>query len=155
MGGISRMRDGGAFCKAVALTQNNALTAGGSGDATEVDSGWINVAGYQSCKLVIQAKSSIASAKALNMTAALKDATDGSGTGSATFGTGVTAKQMDGPGTNTLSAMELDYDLRGARGYIQANLTPDLTATSTDTSNFSAVLILFGAQEDPETARAN
>lgn len=155
MGGLSRFRDGGAFCKAVALTQNSALTAGGSGDATEVDSGWISVAGYSSAKLIIQAKSSIASAKALNVTAGLKDATDSSGTGPAAFGTGVTSKQMDGPGTNTLSILELDYNLAGARGYIQANITPDLTATSTDTSNFSAILLLFGAGEEPISGRAN
>jgi hypothetical protein len=159
MGGIARFSNGGASCKAVHLSHGTLVTAGGTGDNTEIDSGWIDVRGYRSAKLVILAKSSIAANKALNIIAALKDATDSSGTSSATYGTGVTGSQMDAGGaggvTNHLSQMELDYDLSGARGYIQANVTPDMTASGTDTSNVSFLLLLFGAGEEPITAKAN
>lgn len=159
MGGLSRFHNGGAFCKAIPLLQNVAVTAGGSGDDTQVSSGWINVAGYGSAKVVIQAKSTIAANKALNMTAGLQDATDSSGDGNAAYGSGVTAKQMDGntgtPETNNLTTMELDYDLAGARGFIEFQMTPDMTATGTDTSNLSAVLLLFGSGEEPSSQHAN
>lgn len=157
MGGLSRYHNGGAFCKAIPLLQAVALTAGGSGNNTEVNSGWINVEGYLSAKLVIQAESNIAANKALQMSANLEDATDSSGDGAADFGGSVTTKQMDG-GTgsesNSLSVLEMDFDLAGARGFVRAQITPNLTATGTDTSSVSATLLLFGGGEDPITQSA-
>jgi hypothetical protein len=155
MSGPSRFHDGGAFCKAVPLAVIS-LTAGGTGDNTEAISSYIDVRGYCSAKLVLMAKSSITAAKVLNVTAALKDATDTSGTGAAAYGSGVTSKQMDaGAVTNNLTVMELDYDLAGCRGFIASDITPDLTASGTDTSTINVLLILFGAAEQPSTARAN
>ncbi|HCE09762.1 MAG TPA: hypothetical protein DEQ40_14410 [Oxalobacteraceae bacterium] len=156
MGGLSRFHDGGAFCKAINLGVNNALTAASTGDNTLVTSAYVDVRGYQSAKLVITALSSITAAKLLNMTAGLSDATDTSGTGAAAFGTGVTTKQVDaGAVTAHLSQLVLDYNLAGCRGYIASTVTPDLTNSATDTSNFSVTLLLFGAGEEPVSDRAN
>lgn len=157
MGGLSRFHDGGAFATAIPLSIISA-TAAGTGDATEVVSSYVDVRKYQSAKLVLIALSTIAANKELDVTAGLKDATDTSGTGGAAFGTGVTAKKMDGS-TGALTAhysvMELDYNLAACRGYIASDITPDLTASGTDTTILSATLLLFGAAETPITARVN
>ncbi|EHJ49501.1 hypothetical protein DFW101_3505 [Solidesulfovibrio carbinoliphilus subsp. oakridgensis] len=136
----------------------SAATAGGTGDATEVDGAYIDRQGFSSLKVIIAYTATLAATKTLTVAANLQDATSTAGAGVADFGaalaTAVVATGPTGGGTVT-GVVELDFDVSGADRYVRVQYTPDLTATGTDTATLSAVYVLGGAQVQPVTAKAN
>lgn len=141
----------GAMLKPVAC-QAVSITAGGAGDGTEATGQWIDRQGYLSALLVITYKTTLAADKTLTISAALDDATTSGGAGSAAYGPSLSPTVVaTGAVTNLLGTVKLPVDLAGARRYIRARFTPDLSATSTDTAIVSATLVLGGAGEVPVT----
>ena len=132
-------------------------TAGGTGDATEVSGGWIDRQNFLSAKLIINYKATLADTETISVAANLQDASSSGGTGAADYGTALasTVQATSDGGTAETGVVELDFDLSGAKQYIQAQFTPDLSASGTDTAIVSAVLVLAGNDNPPVTARAN
>jgi hypothetical protein len=127
---------------AVHLTDNASLTAGGTGDATEVVGQIIdrNTYGYaQSIAILIGCKAVLAANKALNIAwhlehgdaSNLSDAADYVNVGAAAVLSSVAGGTVRGVFGN-------DVDLGGAKRYIRLKYTPDLTASGTDTAECSA-----------------
>lgn len=133
-------------------------TAGGSGDASEVDGAYIDRQGFSSLKVVIAYKAVLTQAKTLSIAANLQDATSSAGAGVADYGDAMaSAVVATGPtgGATMTGVVELDFDISGADQYVRVQYTPDLNASGTDTASLAAVYILGGAQVQPVTAAAN
>lgn len=133
------------------------VTAGGTGDATEVSGAWIDRLGFNSVKVVIAYTATLAATATAAIAANLQDASDSSGTGAADFGTALasTVQATGGAGGSTeTGVVELDFDVSGADRYVRIQFTPDLSAANTDTAELAAVYILAGSDESPVTATA-
>lgn len=131
------------------------VTAGGAGDATEVNGAYVDRQDFYSVKVVIAYTATLAAGATLSIAANLQDATDSSGTGVADFGDAYasTVVATGGVGGSTeTGVVELDFNLLTADQYIRGQFTPDLSAATTDTAELSMVYILGGAVENPVTA---
>ena len=138
------------------------VTAAGTGDATEVDSGFQSVKGYQTVAVVISYKAVLAQDETLSIAANVQDASDASGTGAADWGASLANAVVATGGTGgstEYGSVVLDIDLLGgtqagadgtcADEFLQCQWTPDLSASGTDTAEISAVMVVAGADEDP------
>lgn len=128
------------------------VTAAGSGDNTEVSGPYIDRRGFLSAKLVIHYKAVLQQDETISIAANLQDADSTGGSGLGDFGNAVAnAVQATGGagGSTEEGVVELDVDLSGAKQYVRAQFTPDLSASGTDTAIVSAVLILGGADVIP------
>lgn len=127
-------------------------TAGGSGDATEVDGQWIDRMGFKSAKLVVTFDATLGDGDTLSIAANLQDATDASGTGAADFGDALADAVVATGGTGgstEVGAVELDVNLTEANRFVRAQFTPDLSASTTDTAIVAATLVLGGPNRKP------
>jgi len=127
-------------------------TAGGSGDATEVDGAWIDRQGFNSITVAIPYTATLAEDETLSVAANLQDASDSSGTGAADFGTALAATVQatgDTGGSTETGAVKLTFDLTEADRYVRIQFTPDLSAANTDTAKLAAAYVLGGAVELP------
>ena len=141
------------------LAQNAALvttvTAGGAGDATEIDGISIDRQSlgslYESCKLSIVGAGNVTSGLTLTVTANMQDSDDGSTW--ADYGTAYAATVVltgaSGGSTQSSFQVFLDNDLRPAKRYIRCQVTPDMSDTDDDTALIAAVLVLGGASTNP------
>lgn len=128
-------------------------TAGGSGDNTEVNGAWLDRKSsdrgpYHSAKLVISYTTTLAAAATLTFAANIQDATDGSGTSAADFGSALTATTVatgPGGGGTLTGTIEMDFDISNAREFVRAQITPNLSAANTDTCSFQAQWIFGGS----------
>ena len=143
-------RDIGEFLQIAGLGYFNA-TAGGSGDATEVDGATVNRDTYgmpESALLKIQWITSLTADKTLAFTITLQDSADGSTWADVTvsdFASAITVK------TGALTTDE-DFHLSklklsGLRQYVRAQVTPDLSHTSTDTAIGNFCFVLGGGRD--------
>jgi hypothetical protein len=127
-------------------TDNGTLTAGGTGDGTEVV-GQIfdrSTNGFaQSVLAAINWKAVLAATKTLSIAwhlehgdaANLSDAADLVNVGAAVVGTG------PGGGGTVRGTFGNDIWLGGAKRYIRLKFTPDLSATSVDTAEIAALFV--------------
>lgn len=131
------------------------VTAGGSGDNTEVNGAWIDRRGFNSLKVVIPYTTTLTEAATLSIAANLQDASASDGTGAADYGTALasTVQATGGAGgsTNT-GVVELDFDVSGCDRYVRIQFTPNLSAANTDVAEMGAAYILAGSTENPVTA---
>jgi hypothetical protein len=136
---------------------NGTATAGGAGDATEVDGAW--VARHQTgkgiaknAKLVITYDTTLAAAATLSFAVNAQDATDGSGTGAAdtinAYAATVVATGPGGGGT-VKGTLELDFNLAQWRSHFRSQITPNLSAANTDTVRWQATWVLAGFDRGP------
>ncbi|MHC1792124.1 hypothetical protein [Solidesulfovibrio sp.] len=136
----------------------SAATAGGTGDATEVDGAYIDRQGFSSLKVLIGYKATLAATKTLAVAANLQDASSSAGAGVADYGdtmaSAVVATGATGGSTET-GVVELDFDVSGAGRYVRVQYTPDMSATGIDTATLAAVYVLGGAQVQPVSNAAN
>lgn len=157
-----RMLNGGAYSRTAFLAINKTATAGSTGDNTEVDSAWVDrVAEGKgmalSAKLVITFTAALGDGATLAFSGNLRDASSIAGAGAADFGeafSGKVAATGDSGGSTETDTFEIDVDLSGARGFIQAQITPDLSRANTDTCEWSAALVLYGDHRQPSTKAA-
>lgn len=138
------------------------VTAGGAGDATEVDGAWIDTDGFFSAQVAVFYSATLAQDETLSIAANYQDATASDGTGAADYGAvyanAVVATGDTGGSTET-GVVTFDVDFLGgtqgaadgttANQYGRIQFTPDLSAGSTDTAKLYAVLILGGAEDQP------
>ena len=159
---VAEFRNGGAFCRSARGSGNNAATAGGSGDATEVNGAWQSRRSATkgialSAKLIVSFTAALAQGATLSFTGNFQDALDAAGAGAAdypvannTVGPLVAATGGTGGSTET-GTFEMDIDLSGAREFIRAQVTPDLSAANTDTAAWHMDYVLFGDYLEPTT----
>lgn len=148
--------NGGQFARSE-YASGGAATAGGSGDATEVDGAWVDRkpadrGPYHSAKLVIAYTATLAEGKKLSFAANIQDATSSGGAGAADFGEALAATNVatGGSGGSTeVGTIELDFDLSDAKEFVRSQITPDLDATGTDTCAWRATWIFFGSDRGP------
>lgn len=154
--------NGGAYCRSAFQAINKTALAAGTGDATEVSGAWVSrkladVGMAQSAKLVITYTTTLAAAATLTFAGNFRDATSSGGAGADDFAEAwaatVVATGESGGSTET-GTFEIDIDLSGAREYVQAQITPNLSAGGTDTCEWSAALVLFGDARQPSTQAA-
>lgn len=149
------MNNAGALLAARYAAAGVDVTAGGTGDNTEVDGAWIDRRGFNSLKVVIPYTATLAATKTLSIAANLQDASASDGTGAADYGTALAATvQATGAtgGSTETGVVELDYDVSGCDRYVRIQFTPNLSATGTDVAEMGAVYILAGSTENPVTA---
>lgn len=152
----AKQHDIGALITARYALGNTTATAGGSGDATEVNGAYIDVTGYDSLKVLVPYVTTLAASETLTFAANLQDATAIGGTGVADFGTEIAATVVaTGAVTGGTGVVEMDFDVSQSRGFVRVQITPNLSRANTDTAAFSAVYVLGGALRQPVTAAIN
>lgn len=136
-----------------------AATAAGSGDNTkmtlvEVDRVDANGGIAMSAILVVPYTTTLAQAETLSLTLGITDCATSSGSYStATSLLAKTAISTGGTGgsTNT-DVYEVRVDLRGYNRYLKFEVTPDLSASGTDTAKIMPLVILCDHSIQPATA---
>lgn len=140
--------NGGAAIKNVALTFVSEFTAGSvTYDAVKTTTPVVDRAGYNSAQFVIGAKTTIATSKALNCIVNILDSANNSDWSAAEQL--VSASIVSGLTTANIDTYPIDIDLAGYERYIKFEITPDLTATGTDTAWVTTSLNLCGAEALP------
>lgn len=140
----SLFRDIGEWITAL-FAASGVATAGGTGDATEVDGAYVDRQDYLSAKLVIVGQAVLAEAATLSIAANIQDDADGAGAGvdfAPAFANAVVATGGAGGSTEAFK-VELDFDLSTAKRYVRAQVTPNLSAANTDTCRWAAAWV-FG-----------
>lgn len=156
------MRDeiynGGAYARSERGTGNNAVTAAGAGDATEVNGAWQSRKGTKgiamSAKLVISYTTTLAQGATLSFAGNFQDADTVGGSGAADFGDAVAEKIVatGGTGGSTVTGtVEIDINLSPAREFVRAQMTPNLSAGATDTAAWHMDYVFFGDHNQPAT----
>lgn len=153
-----KIYNGGAYCRSARGTGSNAVTAGGTGDATEVNAAWIGRNAdsgiANSMKVIVSYSASLAAGATLTFAGNMQDATAIGGTGAADYGAAfaatVAATGATGGSTET-GTFEIDVDLAGAREFVRAQITPNLSASGTDTASWNVTYVFFGDQRHPCT----
>lgn len=152
-----KIYNGGAYCRSERGTGNNAATAGGSGDATEVNAAWIDRKGSKgvagSMKVIVNYTATLSAGASLSFSGNMQDATSSGGTGAEDFGNVLPATIVASSvaGGTVTGTFELDVDLGSAREFVRAQLTPDLSAANTDTAAWNVTYVLFGDARQPAT----
>lgn len=137
----------GAYIAAVACGLATA-TAGGTGDNTEITGATIDRLGYASCQVVAAAKTTLGASETLKFALTLQESEDGSTWDTAKVVYATTTVKT-GAVTNGLCQKTSDIDLSGRKRYIRFNLTPNLSASGTDTAVVSCTVTLGGASVLP------
>lgn len=152
---VAHMRNIGAWLKSVFAFPLTTAVAAGAGDATEVDGSAIDRltlgALALSAKLVVVCQATLESGGTLSFIGNIQDSPTGTDQWS-DFGTALasTVALTGGPGiTEEEGTVELNINLSGAKQFVRSQVTPDLSATSTDTAEFSGVMVFGGADELP------
>lgn len=130
------------------VTTNNDATAGGTGDATKVTGDKIIKTGYNSCLLTILGSATIGDTESIAYAVEIQDSADGSSWNTAVvLKTETTVFTSDGGDTATSFTVPLGVDISQYNKYIRFNITPNLSASGTDTCNWNAVAILGNGQD--------
>lgn len=132
-----------------------ALTAGGSGNNSALTGAAVDRAGLEyplSCVLATFAEATLQSGQTLTLTTKLQHSANNSDW--ADFATEAAAVVATGPsgGGAVTATHELDVDLSGANEYVRAVVTPDLSASGTDTAVVMAAICFGGEPELPAVA---
>lgn len=125
------------------------LTAGATEDGVEVTGETIDRQGFDSMKLVISYLATLADTKSLSFGIKEQESADGSTWDTATVVQASTAAVTSDGGTNEAGTVEANINLRSKKRYVRYNITPDLSATGTDTAVWTAAAILGGAEALP------
>lgn len=150
--------DIGSQLKAALALVPAVITAGAGNDGVEVNGPSINLLGFgntrfKSGKLLIAGRAALAENETLTLAANLQDDTVTGFSGTpADYGpalaSGVVATGPSGGGTVDFVAA-IDVDLAGARQFVRAQVTANLSRANTDTVAISAVLVVGGADQLP------
>jgi len=139
----------GAAILAKVVGASEAL-AGGTGDATKVTGQSTDRTGYYSGKLVVAYKAVLAEDKTIAFATELQESSDNSTWDTAEVVVASTVADTGASGGSTeYGVTEASIDLSGRKRYIRFNVTPDLSATATDTVHWGATFVMGGADELP------
>lgn len=126
------------------------VTAGGSGDNTEVNTAWIAKGSSEGIAFAVAFTATLGAGATLTISGNLQDATDASGTGAADHGTAVAATVVatGGAGGSTETGVAVfDFDVGGADAFARLQFTPDLSRANTDTAEITAIAMIGTATE--------
>lgn len=128
-------------------------TAAGTGDATKVTGQSIDVMTYKSGSLFIAGKAALAEDKTLTYAVEYQLSDDNTNWDTAVAIQAATlAATGDTGGTTEYPVVKLDVDLVAyGKRYVRFNITPDLSASGTDTLTWAAVFVAGGGQNLPAT----
>jgi len=143
-------RDIGSYITAAAGGSGIA-TAAGAGDATEVDGPYVDRQDHLSASLLITGTAVLGATETLTIAANIQDDADGAGAG-VDYGDAYAATIVatgGGGGTTEHFSVQLDFDLAAAKQYVRAQVTPNLSASGTDTCRWSAAWVLGPKQTTP------
>ena len=125
------------------VTTNNDATAGGSGDDTKVTGDSIIKSGYDACLVSILGTLTVADTETLSFAVEIQDSADGASWNTATaLKASTVVHTSDGGDTDQSFTVPLEVDVSDYDKYIRFNITPDLSASGTDTCNWGALAIL-------------
>lgn len=150
--------DIGACLDAVYCAAEVDVTAGGSGDATEVNGAWISVADRMSIKVLLPFTATLGAGETISFAANLQEASDISGTGAADFGDAVAATVVatgESGGSTEKGVVELDFDVSQTDGFVRVQFTPDMSRANTDTAKIQSAYVRGGASVNPITNALN
>lgn len=141
-----------ANAQATAAGAAIALVAGATEDGVKVTGTSINRRDSLSCVLSIMGLASLADTETLSLAVEYQQSADGStwDTAVAMQASTVAATGSTG-GTNETFAVELPLLLKGKKKYIRFNVTPAMSAATTDIAVWSASAILAGYDVLPAT----
>lgn len=153
---LALLRNIGAFITTRAGQASSSATAGGSGDNTAVTGFEIDLLSLgqkpESAVMVIRYKAVLAATQTISFAyKAQQSSIAGMGSGLSDLGTAVASTVIDtggSGGTTEHGTVEYKVDLTGAERYIRSNVTPNLSASGTDTCEFDVIWI-FGGVEVP------
>lgn len=151
MNGPSYDHNFGAHCRAL-TGELSAATAGGAGDNAEVTTPWVSRDGFTSMLFAVFGKAVLQDTETLTVDGlSIEDADDDQGTGAAEYQaiTDTLVLTGDTGGTTERGQVEVEVDLGGAKEYVRAKYTPDLSAANTDTATIASAFVLGGAAELP------
>lgn len=157
MSGLDLQRNIGALFTGL-FSDIIAVTAAGAGDNTEASGAWIDRGGFESAKITIIGQTTLAEDETLAIVAAnMQDASDSSGTDAADYGTAYapsaeTVTNTGGSGGSTEDvAIEFDVDLVGADEFVRFQVTPNMSASATDTATLQVAIHLGGNRTEPSS----
>lgn len=151
MNGIAAMRNVGAYITSRFGDLATAVAAG-TGDNTESDGVYVDRDGFESAKMIIAFEAVLQATETLSIAANVQDATSSGGAGVADYGdafANAVVATGDTGGSTERGVIEIDVDLNMANQYIRSQVTPNLSASGTDTCNISVVWVLGGARTLP------
>ncbi len=133
------------------------VTAGGAGDATEVNGAWIDTKEFESMEVLFDYTATLAEGETLSLAANIQDADDIAGTGAADVSTeyltamaATVVATGDSAGSTETGVYGMGVDLTKYRRYVRCQVTPDLSATATDTANLQGIAVFGGGQVLPQ-----
>lgn len=136
-------------CDELPIGFNVAITAAGTGDNTKVNGATLDTLGYLDAVVVLNWKTTLASSETLSFALELQESDDGSTWDTAEVVQALTAVET-GAQTASYGSKEYLVDLQGRdkarKRYIRFNVTPDLSASGTDTVN-AAGSVRLGAKQ--------
>jgi len=154
-----KTKDAGAWFKALFAKAETDVTAGGSGDNSEVTCAWIDRKGFQSLEALIAYTATLAGDATLSFKANLQHSDEANGSNPEDFGAAypVTVQATgDSGGSTETGVLQLGFDLTMAKRYVCLQFTPDLSAANTDTAKVTPVYVLGGSVAAPaNSSRAN
>lgn len=133
------------------------ITAGAGNDGVEVVGPYYDRAAKKglpkSCKVFIIWEAAIGAGESLSIAASLKDATSSGGAGAANVGAGFpnAIVQLGGAGGTFRGVTEFSTDLTGARQFVAAAVTANLSRAGTDTVAIAAIIVFGGGDTLPQT----
>lgn len=147
----SLSRDLAAILTPVYSGATVSATAGGTGDATAAPGDTIDLTAladrFESVAFAIKATATLAANKALTVTAKIETSADGTNWTDLTTSATVITLSSVGGGTVTGAAV-LGCSLEYASKDVRVNVTPDLTATGTDTAVVTHVALFGGRRHE-------
>lgn len=148
-------RDIGALISVGRALANTALTAGGTGDNTEIVGAIIDrrqIGFPQSAVLAIPFTATLGVGQTLTIAYSVEtgDASNLSGAEVLQSATAVVVATGPSGGGTVTGVHEVDVPLRGAKSFLRVKATPDLNRANTDTAAVSGVLVFGGADRVPQ-----
>jgi len=145
---LSLSRDIKSEIRSVFALTSTSVTAGGSGDNTEVDGASLNKAtiGFKAESVVfeVRVRAPLGAPETCIVTANLQDSANGSSWADITTPAVVLTLTGPGGGGTVTGVARLGYDLNKARQYIRIQATPDCSRANTDTAVMGAGVAIFG-----------
>jgi hypothetical protein len=143
----------GSKIAVVRAAANTAVTAGGGGDNTAVTGVIIDRAALgwpQSCVVALLFTTTLAATQSLSASITVQDGDAANLSDAATFASRADAIIASSVGGGTVTGqVEFDVNLSGAKRYVRANFTPNLSASGTDTAALSEAIVFGGATRLP------
>ena len=147
-------RNIGDILRVLRAVPNTALTAGGSGDDTEVTGVTIDRATIgmpKSAVVAIPFTATLGEDETLAVTYTVQEGDAANLSDAATLASGTLTAATGGTGGSTeTGCLEIDITPAAGGRYTRVNVTPDLSASGTDTAAISGVVVFGGMDRVPQ-----